>query len=182
MHPSGHIWWQNSNIVVTPYDTNPFWVMGPAAPLQWDTVMQYKYPLATNNWTIKRIKNHNVSCFSITQNLLINREYSIDNVNATPHQNNQYLVYCLQHLSAKCHHDGKGVLLFPKVVRGCTHMEYISASHHAGQVAPGPQGTLKVTDMCGHVSNVGKVVNSEGSVMEALVYSANVMVNRLLVL
>ena len=68
--------------------------------------------------------------------------------------------------------DKRGVLLFPKIIHGHTHVEYISSRSHNGLVFS--QGT-QVIDLCGWVTPVGEPVNSEASVMEALVVCSNIM-------
>ena len=82
------------------------------------------------------------------------------------------IVNSLQHMATKCELDKRGVLLFPKIIHGHTHAEYISSRSCNGLVFS--QGT-QVIDLCGQVTPVSEPVNSEASVMEALVVCSNIM-------
>ena len=78
-------------------------------------------------------------------------------------------------MATKCEMDKKGVLLFPKVVNGHTHAEYVSSRSRINLTLN--RGT-QVNDLCGHISPIGQPVNSEASVIEALVGCANIMMYR----
>ena len=127
---------------------------------------------------MQKINNRDLSHFHIAENLLINREYNINTDNATPLQFCQYIVYCLQCLSAKCYTDRKEVLLFPKIVRDHTHAEYLSAMYCKGLVWAHQHNpnAIRYKDNCGNIQLIGHISNAEGSVLEALIYSANCMV------
>ena len=68
--------------------------------------------------------------------------------------------------------DKRGVLLFPKIIHGHTHAEYISSRSHSGLLL---NQCTQVIDLCGQVTPVSQPVNSEASVMEALVTCSNIM-------
>ena len=78
-------------------------------------------------------------------------------------------------MATKCEMDKKGVLLFPKVVNGRTHAEYVSSRSRINLTLN--RGT-QVIDLCGRVSPIRQPVNSEASVIEALVGCANIMTYR----
>ena len=78
-------------------------------------------------------------------------------------------------MATSCEVDKQGILLFPKIIHRCTHSEYISARSHHGLVFN--NGT-QVTDMCGHITLISEPVNSEASVLEALVACSNIMCYR----
>ena len=78
-------------------------------------------------------------------------------------------------MATKCELDKRGILLFPKVINGHTHAEYVSSRSRIGLTLN--RGT-QVIDLCGHISPVGQPVNSEASVMEALTACANIMTYR----
>ena len=99
-------------------------------------------------------------------------QYGISRPNATSLEKNKYCINSLQHMATKCELDKRGILLFPKVIHGCTHLEYISSRSHNGLLFN--QGT-QVVDLCGRVSSVSQPVNSEASVMEVLVACSNIM-------
>ena len=61
-------------------------------------------------------------------------------------------------MATKCEMDKRGVLLFPKVVNGHTHAEYVSSRSCINLTLN--QGT-QVIDLCGRVSPIGQPVNSE---------------------
>ena len=58
----------------------------------------------------------------------------------------------------KCELDKRGILLFPKVINGYTHVEYVSSRSHIGLTLN--RGT-QVIDLCGCIFPVGQPVNSE---------------------
>ena len=93
-------------------------------------------------------------------------------VSATSLEKNKCCVNSLQHMATKCELDQRGVLLFPKIIHGHTHVEYISSRSCNGLVFN--QGT-QVIDLCGQVTPVGEPVNPEASVMKALVACSNIM-------
>ena len=99
-------------------------------------------------------------------------QYGIGRPNATLLEKNKYCVNSLQHMVTKCELDKRGILLFPKVIYGCSHTEYISIRFHNGLVLG--QGT-QVMDLCGQITPVSQPINSEASVMEALVACSNIM-------
>ena len=99
-------------------------------------------------------------------------QYGIGRPNATLLEKNKYCVNSLQCMATKCELDKRGILLFPKVIHGCSHAEYISVRSHNGLVLR--QGT-QVMDLCGQITPVGLPINSEASVMEALVACSNIM-------
>ena len=75
-------------------------------------------------------------------------------------------------MATKCELDKRGILLFPKVIHGHTHSEYISSRSCSGLLFN--QGT-QVIDLCGQVSSVGQPVSSKALVMEVLVACSNIM-------
>ena len=78
----------------------------------------------------------------------------------------------LQCMASKCELDKRGVLLFPKIIHGHTHAEYISLRSCSGLLL---NQCTQVIDLCGQVTPVGQPVNSEASVMEALDACSNIM-------
>ena len=104
--------------------------------------------------------------------MIIDWQYGIGRPNATSLEKNKYCINSLQHMATKCKLDKRGILLFPKVIHGHTHSEYISSRSRNGLLFN--QGT-KVIDLCSWVSSVGQPVNSKASVMEALVACSNIM-------
>ena len=99
-------------------------------------------------------------------------QYSIGRPNATTLEKNKYCINSLQHMASKCKLDKRGVLLFPKIIHGHTHTEYISLRSCGGLLL---NQCTQVIDLCGQVTPVGQPVNSEASVMEALVTCSNIM-------
>ena len=65
--------------------------------------------------------------------------------------------------------------MFPKIIHRCPYSEYISARSCHGLVFN--NGT-QVTDLCGHITPISEPVNSEASVLEALVTCSNIMCYR----
>ena len=102
----------------------------------------------------------------------MDQQYGIGRPNATLLEKNKYCVNSFQCMATKCELDKRGVLLFPKIIHGCTHAEYISSRSHNGLVFK--QGT-QVVDLCGQVTPVSEPVNSEALVMEVLVACSNIM-------
>ena len=60
----------------------------------------------------------------------------------------------------------------PKIIHGCTHAEYISSRSCNGLLL---NQCTQVIDLCSWVTPVSQPVNSEASVMEALVACSNIM-------
>ena len=102
----------------------------------------------------------------------MDQQYGIGRPSATSLEKNKYCINSLQHMATKCELDKRGILLFPKVIHGHTHLEYISSRSHSGLLLN--RGT-QVIDLCGQVSPVSQPVNSKASVMEALVTCSNIM-------
>ena len=102
----------------------------------------------------------------------MDQQYGIGRPNATLLEKNKYCINSLQHMASKCKLDKRGILLFTKVIHGCTHAEYISSRSHSGLLL---NQHTQVIDLCGQVTSVGQPVNSEASVMEALVACSNIM-------
>ena len=66
--------------------------------------------------------------------MIMDRQYGISRPNATSLEKNKYCVNSLQHMAKKCELDKRGILLFPKVIHGWSHAEYISIRSHNGLV------------------------------------------------
>ena len=64
--------------------------------------------------------------------MIMDWQYGIGRPSATLLEKNKYCINSLQHMATKCELDKRGVLLFPKVIHGCTHLEYISSRSHSG--------------------------------------------------
>ena len=64
---------------------------------------------------------------SIDMAMIMDWQYGIGRPNATTLEKNKYCVNSLQHMASKCELDKRGVLLFPKIIHGCTHAEYVSS-------------------------------------------------------
>ena len=94
--------------------------------------------------------------------MIMDQQYGIGRPNATSLEKNKYCVNSLQHIAIKCKPDKRGVLLFPKIIHGHTHADYISSRSCNGLVLS--QGT-----------QVSEPLNSEASVMEVLVACSNIM-------
>ena len=62
--------------------------------------------------------------------------------------------------------------MFPKIIHGHTHAEYISLRSHSSLLL---NQCTQVIDLCGWVTPVSQPVNSKASVMETLVTCANIM-------
>ena len=62
--------------------------------------------------------------------------------------------------------------MFPKIIHGHTHAEYISLRSRSGLLL---NQHTQVIDLCGWVTPVSQPVNSKASVMEVLVTCANIM-------
>ena len=107
--------------------------------------------------------------------MIMDRQYGLSWPNVTSLERNKYCINALQHMVTKCELDKRGILLFPKVINGCTHAEYVSSRSRIGQTLN--RGT-QVIDLCGRISPVRQPVNSEASVMEALAVCANIMTYR----
>ena len=101
----------------------------------------------------------------------MDQQYGISRPNATTLEKNKYCINSFQCKASKCKLDKRGVL-FPKVIHGCTHAEYISLRSCSSLLL---NQFTQVVDLCGWVTQVGQPVNSEASVMEALVACANIM-------
>ena len=102
----------------------------------------------------------------------MDQQYGIGRPNTTMLEKNKYCINSLQHMASKCKLDKRGVLLFPKIIHGHTHAEYISLRSRSGLLL---NQHTQVIDLCGQVTPVGQPVNSEASVMEALVTCSNIM-------
>ena len=104
--------------------------------------------------------------------MILDWQYGIGRLNAMSLGKNKYCVNSLQHMATKCELDKRGILLLPKIIHGHTHAEYISSRSCNGLVFS--QGT-QVIDLCGQVTPVSEHVDSEASIMEALVACSNIM-------
>ena len=107
--------------------------------------------------------------------MIMDQQYGLGWPNVTLLERNKYCINALQRMVTKCELDKRGILLFPKVINGHTHAEYVSSRSHIGLTLN--RGT-QVIDLCGHISPVRQPVNSEASVMEALAACANIMTYR----
>ena len=56
-------------------------------------------------------------------------QYGIGRPSATLLEKNKYCINSLQHMATKCELDKRGVLLFPKVIHGCTHLSTLVQGH-----------------------------------------------------
>ena len=104
--------------------------------------------------------------------MIMDWQYGIGRPNATMLEKNKYCINSLQCMASKCKLDKKGVLLFPKIIHGHTHAEYISSRSCSGLLL---NQHTQVIDLCGQVTPVDQPVNSKASVMEALVTCSNIM-------
>ena len=104
--------------------------------------------------------------------MIMDQQYGIGRPNATLLEKNKYCVNSLQHMATKCELDKRDILLFPKVIHGCSHAEYISVRSCNGLVL---RQSTQVMDLCGQITPVSQPINSEASVMEALVACSNIM-------
>ena len=102
----------------------------------------------------------------------MDQQYGIGRPNTTMLEKNKYCINSLQCMASKCELDKRGVLLFPKIIHGHTHAEYISLRSCSSLLL---NQCTQVIDLCGQVTPVSQPVNSEASVMEALVTCANIM-------
>ena len=169
-HPSNHVKFHNNSMVQMLYNVDPFGATFPI--LDWHNIMRMEYPLAMHRWNLAQVICGGPHYSFINTSMIMDRQYGISRPNATSLEKNKYCVNSLQCMATKCELDKRGVLLFPKVIHGHTHAEYISSRSHNGLVFS--QGT-QVIDLCGRVTPVGEPVNSEVSVMEALVACSNIM-------
>ena len=160
-------------MVWLPYNVNPF---GTAhAQLDWRSIMRMEYPLATHVWKLARVISNQPRGSFVSTDMIMDQQYGLSQPNVTPLDKNKYCINALQRMATKCEMDKRGVLLFPKVVNGHTHAEYVSSRSCISLTLN--RGT-QVIDLCGRISPIGQPVNSEASVIEALVGCANIMTYR----
>ena len=160
-------------MVRLPYNVNPF---GTArARLDWHSIMRMEYPLATHVWNLSRVISNQPHGSFVSTDMIMDQQYGLGQPNVTSLERNKYCVNALQHMATKCELDKRGILLFPKVINGRTHAEYVSSRSRIGLTLN--RGT-QVIDLCGRISPVRQPVNSEASVMEALAGCANIMTYR----
>ena len=99
-------------------------------------------------------------------------QYGIGRPNTTSLEKNKYCINSLQCMASKCELDKRGILLFPKVIHGHTHSEYISSRSCISLLL---NQHTQVIDLCVWVTPVSQPVNSKASVMEVLVTCSNIM-------
>ena len=90
--------------------------------------------------------------------MIIDQQYGIGRLNATSLEKNKYSINSLQCMASKCELDKRGILLFPKVIHGHTHAEYISSRSRISLLL---NQHTQVIDLCGQVTPVSQPVNSE---------------------
>ena len=118
-HPSNHIKFFNNNKVQLPFNVNPF---GTArARLDWHSIMRMEYPLAMHMWNLSRVISNQPCGSFVSTDMIMDRQYGLSQPNVTPLDRNKYCVNALQRMATKCELDKRGILLFPKVINGCTH-------------------------------------------------------------
>ena len=137
--------------------------------------MRMEYPLTTHVWKLARVISNQPRGSFVSTDMIMDRQYGLGQPNVTPLDKNKYCINALQCMVTKCEMDKRGVLLFPKVVNGHTHAEYVSSRSCLSLTL---NRGAQVIDLCGHISPVGQPVNSEASVIEALVGCANIMMYR----
>ena len=97
--------------------------MNPAVPLiNTDMIMDQQYGIGRPSATLLE---KNKYC-------IMDRQYGIGRPSATLLEKNKYCINSLQHMATKCELDKRGILLFPKVIHGHTHLEYISSRSCSG--------------------------------------------------
>ena len=112
-------------MVWLPYNVNPF---GTAhARLDWHSIMRMEYPLAMHVWKLSQVISNQPRGSFVSTDMIMDQQYGLSQPNITPLDRNKYYVNVLQRMVTKCELDKRGVLLFPKVVNGCTHAEYVSS-------------------------------------------------------
>ena len=169
-HPLNHIRFHNNSMVQIPYNVNP--CGGAFSILNWCDIMRMEYPLLMHQWNSSWVLSNEPHCSFINTDMIMDWQYGIGRPNATSLEKNKYCINSLQCMATKCELDKRGILLFPKVIHGCTHSEYISSRSQSGLLLN--WGT-QIIDLCGRVSLVGQPVNPEASVMEVLVTCFNIM-------
>ena len=112
-------------MVRLPYNVNPF---GTArARLDWCSIMRMEYPLTTHVWNLSRVISNQPCGSFVSTDMIMDRQYGLGQPNVTPLDKNKYCINALQRMVTKCELDKRGVLLFPKVINGHTHAEYVSS-------------------------------------------------------
>ena len=129
-HPSNHVRFHNNSMVQMPYNVNPFGTTFPV--LDWCDIMRMEYPLAMHRWNLAQVLSGVPHCSFVNTAMIMDWQYGISRPNTTMLEKNKYCINSLQCVASKCKLDKRGVLLFPKIIHGCTHTEYISLRSHSG--------------------------------------------------
>ena len=129
-HPSNHIRFHNNSMVWIPYNVNP--CGGAFSILKWCNAMRMEYPLSMHQWNLAQVLSNGPRCSFINTDMIMDWQYGIGRPSATLLEKNKYCIDSLQHMATKCELDKRGILLFPKVIHGCTHSEYISSRSCSG--------------------------------------------------
>ena len=81
-------------------------------------------------WKLSRVISNQPRGSFVNTDMVMDQQYGLGQPNVTPLDKNKYCINALQCMATKCEMDKKGVLLFPKVVNGRTHAEYVSSRSH----------------------------------------------------
>ena len=146
-YPSNHVRFHNDSMVWMPYNMNPFGATFPV--LDWHNIMKMEYPLAMHRWNLAWVICDGPHYSFVNTAMIMDQQHGISRPNATLLEKNKYCVNSLQCMATKCELDKRGVLLFPKIIHGHTHAEYISSRSCNGLVFN--QGT-QVIDLCGQMA------------------------------
>ena len=92
--------------------------------------MRMEYPLTTHMWNLSRVISNQPHGSFVSTDMIMDRQYGLGQPNITPLDRNKYCINALQRMATKCELDKRGILLFPKVINGHTHAEYVSSRSH----------------------------------------------------
>ena len=78
-------------------------------------------------WNLSQVFSNQPCGSFVSIDMIMDQQYGHSRPNVTLMERNKYCVNALQRMVTKCELDKRGILLFPKVINGRTHVEYVSS-------------------------------------------------------